>query len=173
MIELKLHINCVFEFWVFLFIIFPNYGYLTLSIRLVGYDFQDEYPDYIVDEFLELIGNIFKGQEGVHIDEAVQHFDSRIYTPEKVWGNCPSCASAFLDVARLVVTLQSSASWNHMASLARYSDIRATLPIALPYTFPRYVDRRLGDSHAILPQQGPGPWRFAGATLRGRKSNVG
>jgi hypothetical protein len=40
-----------------------------------GYDFQHDYPDYIVDEFLELTGKFFKGQKGVHIDEAVQQLD--------------------------------------------------------------------------------------------------
>ena len=35
-------------------------------------DFQSIYPLYIADEFLELLGNIFKGQTGSHIDDAVR-----------------------------------------------------------------------------------------------------
>ncbi len=31
-----------------------------------------DYPDYIVDEFLKLLGNILEGQTGPHIDSAVQ-----------------------------------------------------------------------------------------------------
>jgi hypothetical protein len=36
----------------------------------------DNYPTYIVDEFFSLLGNIFEGQAGPHIDEAVQKFES-------------------------------------------------------------------------------------------------
>ena len=55
---------------------------LLLDVALRSYDFQDDYPDYIVDEFLELIRNFFSGQEGEHIDEAVQQIDSfKIYAP--------------------------------------------------------------------------------------------
>ncbi len=38
--------------------------------------FSDEYPTYIIDEFISLLGNIFEGQAGLHIDEAVQKFES-------------------------------------------------------------------------------------------------
>ena len=38
--------------------------------------FSYEYPAYIVDEFISLLGNIFEGQTGPHIDEAVQKFAS-------------------------------------------------------------------------------------------------
>jgi hypothetical protein len=40
-------------------------------------EFSDSYPVYIVDEFLLLLGNIFEGQTGPHIDRARQHFESR------------------------------------------------------------------------------------------------
>jgi hypothetical protein len=45
-------------------------------------EFDRYYPAYIVDEFLLLLGNIFEGQTGPHIDEARQHFESfRSYDP--------------------------------------------------------------------------------------------
>ena len=37
---------------------------------------HNEYPTYIVDEFISLLGNIFEGQTGPHIDETVQKFES-------------------------------------------------------------------------------------------------
>ena len=49
---------------------------LLLDVALRNYYFQDENPDYIVDEFLELIRNFFEGQEDEHIDEAVQQIKS-------------------------------------------------------------------------------------------------
>ena len=50
---------------------------LLLDIALSrGLDFQDEYPDYIVEEFLVLLGNVFEGQKGLHIDEAIQQVTS-------------------------------------------------------------------------------------------------
>ena len=45
---------------------------ITMSRRLV---FDYDYPAYIVDEFLLLLGNIFEGQTGPHIDEARQQFE--------------------------------------------------------------------------------------------------
>ena len=43
-------------------------------------EFDSYYPAYIVDEFLESLGNIFEGQTGPHIDKAKQQFeDSRWY----------------------------------------------------------------------------------------------
>jgi len=59
---------------------------LLLDIALSrGYDFQDEYPEYIVDEFLKLIGNIFKGQD-TYIDEANQQLVLfRPYAPANFW----------------------------------------------------------------------------------------
>ncbi|KAF8502921.1 hypothetical protein F5888DRAFT_1668231 [Russula emetica] len=41
-------------------------------------DFDGYYPAYIVDEFLLLLGNIFEGQTGTHIDEARQCFEPSI-----------------------------------------------------------------------------------------------
>ena len=35
-------------------------------------EFHDHYPAYIVDEFLVLLRNIFEGQAGSHIDEAMR-----------------------------------------------------------------------------------------------------
>ena len=60
---------------------------LLLDVALSrGYDFQDEYPRYIVDEFLELTGKLFKGQEDVHIEEAVQQLNSfKEYAPKSFW----------------------------------------------------------------------------------------
>jgi hypothetical protein len=61
---------------------------LLLDVALShSYDFQDDYPDYIIDEFLELMGKFFKGQEGIHIDEAVQQLDSfKFYAPKSFLG---------------------------------------------------------------------------------------
>ena len=39
-------------------------------------EFVGGYPAYIVDEFLLLLGNTFKGQTGPHIDKARQQFES-------------------------------------------------------------------------------------------------
>jgi hypothetical protein len=47
--------------------------HISLSRRL---EFEVLYPDYIVDEFLLLLGNIFEGQTGPHIDSARQQFES-------------------------------------------------------------------------------------------------
>ena len=42
------------------------------------------YPAYIIDEFLLLLGNVFEGQTGPHIDEAKQRFESLImYDPRR------------------------------------------------------------------------------------------
>ena len=40
------------------------------------WEFEVHYPAYIVDEFLLLLGNIFRGQTGPHIDKAGQQFKS-------------------------------------------------------------------------------------------------
>jgi hypothetical protein len=40
------------------------------------YEFDDNYPAYIADEFLVLLRNVFEGQSGSHIDEAVQELTS-------------------------------------------------------------------------------------------------
>ncbi|KAF8502811.1 hypothetical protein F5888DRAFT_1800362 [Russula emetica] len=39
-------------------------------------EFKAYYPAYIVDEFLRLLGKIFKGQTGPHIEEARKQFNS-------------------------------------------------------------------------------------------------
>jgi hypothetical protein len=66
-------------------------------------EFDEYYPAYIVDEFLSLLGNIFDGQTGPHIDRARQQFESfelsgprrfrervlRVFT----WGQAQSPAS--------------------------------------------------------------------------------
>jgi hypothetical protein len=50
---------------------------LLLDIALSrSVDFQSIYPLYVADEFLELLGNIFKGQTGSHIDDAVRQLTS-------------------------------------------------------------------------------------------------
>ncbi|KAI0272802.1 hypothetical protein BGY98DRAFT_1179094 [Russula aff. rugulosa BPL654] len=48
------------------------------------WEFDGQYPAYIVDEFLFLLGNIFEGQTGPHIDEARQLFERvRFYGSRK------------------------------------------------------------------------------------------
>ena len=50
---------------------------LLLSIALLRrWSFDGYYPAYIIDEFLLLLGNIFEGQTGPHIDETRQQFES-------------------------------------------------------------------------------------------------
>jgi hypothetical protein len=67
-------------------------------------EFEADYPAYIVDEFLLLLGNIFEGQTGPHIDEARQQFESfePSYGPRRfrervlrvlTWGQAQSLAS--------------------------------------------------------------------------------
>jgi len=47
-------------------------------------EFNVGYPTYIVDEFLLLLGNVFKGQTGTHIDNARKQFESsELYDPRK------------------------------------------------------------------------------------------
>ena len=52
---------------------------IALSRRL---EFQDEYPGEIVDVFLGLLGNVFEGQKGPHIDEAIQQLISPVPNPK-------------------------------------------------------------------------------------------
>ena len=40
------------------------------------WEFNDYYPAYIVEEFLLLLGNVFEGQTGAHVDRARQVFES-------------------------------------------------------------------------------------------------
>ena len=50
------------------------------------WEFEFQYPAYIVDDFLFLLGNIFKEQTGPHIDSARQQFESfRWYGPGRFW----------------------------------------------------------------------------------------
>jgi hypothetical protein len=42
------------------------------------WEFGAVYPAYIVDEFLLLLGNVFEGQTGPHVDRARQQFESSI-----------------------------------------------------------------------------------------------
>jgi hypothetical protein len=57
---------------------------LLLDIALSrGWEFDSYYPAYIADEFLTLLGNIFDGQTGLHVDEAVQQLAPfRDYNPK-------------------------------------------------------------------------------------------
>ena len=49
---------------------------LLLDIAMSRHrEFDDHYPAYIVDEFLLLLGNIFEGQTGPHIDKARRQFE--------------------------------------------------------------------------------------------------
>jgi hypothetical protein len=48
---------------------------LHIAMSRLG-EFGGYYPAYIVDEFLLLLGNIFEGQTGPHINEARQEFES-------------------------------------------------------------------------------------------------
>ncbi|KAI0270219.1 hypothetical protein BGY98DRAFT_267622 [Russula aff. rugulosa BPL654] len=52
--------------------------YIVISRRDA---FADQYPDYIVDELLLLLGNIFEGQTGPHIDRARELFGPEFYDP--------------------------------------------------------------------------------------------
>ena len=48
------------------------------------WEFDGHYPDYVVDEFLLLLGSVFAGQTGPHIDEAKLLFERvRIYGSKK------------------------------------------------------------------------------------------
>ena len=50
---------------------------LLLDIAMTRcFEFSAIYPTYIVDEFLSLLGNIFEGQTGPHVDKARQQFES-------------------------------------------------------------------------------------------------
>ena len=54
---------------------------IAISYR---WQFEGDFPTYIVDEFLLLLGNIFKGQTGPHIDEARHQFESSVmYGPRR------------------------------------------------------------------------------------------
>ena len=46
-------------------------------------EFDEYYPASIVDEFLLLLGNIFEGQTGPHIDKARQQFESLLMHDSK------------------------------------------------------------------------------------------
>ena len=50
-------------------------------------EFDVDYPDYIVDEFLLLLGNIFEGQTDLHIDKAKQQFTSSTMDPYRRFGD--------------------------------------------------------------------------------------
>ena len=50
-----------------------RYHHVTMSRR---WELDGSYPAYFVDEFLSLLGNIFEGQTGPHIDEARRQFES-------------------------------------------------------------------------------------------------
>ena len=53
---------------------------LLLDIALSrSVDFQSIYPLYVADEFLGLLGNVFEGQTGSHIDDAVRQLTSSSY----------------------------------------------------------------------------------------------
>jgi hypothetical protein len=82
----------------------PGTQNLLLGIAMSRrWQFGAVYPAYIVDEFLLLLGNIFEGQTGPHVDRARQQFESffpferrgfrervlRIFT----WGQAQSLAS--------------------------------------------------------------------------------
>ncbi len=52
------------------------------------WEFSHYYPAYIVDEFISLLSNIFEGQTGLHIDEAVQKFESfHVFGTERKFRN--------------------------------------------------------------------------------------
>jgi hypothetical protein len=66
------------------------------------------HPDYIVDEFLKLLGNILEGQTGPHIDDAVQKLTHGIFmTP---WGPRKMLLTKALRVVRSDDPLGSEAS---------------------------------------------------------------
>jgi hypothetical protein len=50
---------------------------LLLDIAISRYgEFDSQYPSYIIDEFLSLLGNILEGQTGPHIERARQELES-------------------------------------------------------------------------------------------------
>jgi hypothetical protein len=49
---------------------------LDMVVPNCGIIFSFDYPDYIVDEFLSFLGNVFEGQTGTHIDNVVQQLTS-------------------------------------------------------------------------------------------------
>ena len=65
-----------------------------------------DYPDYIVDEFLELLGNILEGQIGPHIDSAVQKLTDFLHA-EDWWGFREELLKKVLDV---IIRAQASSS---------------------------------------------------------------
>ena len=58
---------------------------LLLNIAILrAYQCANDFPDHVVDEFLLLLGNIFEGQTGPHIDNARQFIESfEFYDPGK------------------------------------------------------------------------------------------
>jgi hypothetical protein len=67
------------------------------------WEFVGHYPAYIIDEFLFLLGNVFEGQRGPHIDNARQRFESLQFYGSRgfrervlrvlTWGQAHSLAS--------------------------------------------------------------------------------
>ena len=82
------------------------------------FDLSGRYPAFLANEFLVLLGKVFEGQTGLHIDEAVQHlspspntrharprnFQAKAYRPGSgaVIITFPSCSWHFLPYSRLL-----------------------------------------------------------------------
>jgi hypothetical protein len=45
------------------------------------FDTTDAYPDLIVDEFLKLLGNVLKGQQGAHINDVEKELTAKLNHP--------------------------------------------------------------------------------------------
>jgi len=65
-----------------------------------------DYPDYIDDEFLELLGNILEGQIGPHIDSAVQKLTDFLHAKDW-WDFREELLKKVLDV---IIRAQASSS---------------------------------------------------------------
>jgi hypothetical protein len=61
---------------------------LLLNISITRrQEFDDDYPVYVAEEFLLLLGNIFEGQSGPHIDNARQQFEGdEFYWADRKFG---------------------------------------------------------------------------------------
>jgi len=65
-------------------------------VMLDGLITISNHPDYIIDEFLKLLGNILKGQIGPHIDSAIQMLTDFLHAWD--WEPCANLLRKMLGV---------------------------------------------------------------------------
>jgi hypothetical protein len=84
-----------------------SHGTQNLLLDMVMPDglVNSNYPDYIVDEFLKLLGNILEGQIGPHIDNAVQNLTDFLRV-----GDLYSSHWVFRKVLGVLIRAQASSS---------------------------------------------------------------